>query len=199
MNHKTVLISGAGIAGPTLAFWLKAAGFEPTLIERAPALRTGGYVIDFWGLGYDIAERMGQATDINRIGYHMRANFRSVCGALAASKPPRSQKRPPILPGGRFRSATAAIGAAHRRRREQNMAKSLITQTLGGPSHGVMGLIEISDKIARLSEAGYAFETKRRELEHQFEVTNSELREEYLAAVLEIHDSPEAKITGVTH
>ena len=71
------------------------------------------------------------------------------------------------------------------------MAKSLITQTLGGPSHGVMGLIEISDKIARLSEAGYAFETKRRKLEHQFEVTNSELREEYLAAVLEIH-APEA-------
>jgi 2-polyprenyl-6-methoxyphenol hydroxylase-like FAD-dependent oxidoreductase len=67
-----VLISGAGIAGPTLAFWLKAAGFESTLIERAPALRTGGYVIDFWGLGYDIAERMNLAKDINRIGYHMR-------------------------------------------------------------------------------------------------------------------------------
>jgi hypothetical protein len=101
----------------------------------------------------------------------------------------------------RVRSTTAAIAvwAAHRRRREQNMAKSLITQTLGGPSHGVLGLIEISDKIARLSEAGYAFETKRRKLEHQFEVTNSELREEYLAAVLEIHDSPEAKMTGVTH
>ncbi|MGO9235188.1 MAG: FAD-binding domain [Methylocella sp.] len=72
MNNKTILISGAGIAGPTLAFWLKAAGFEPTLIERAPALRTGGYVIDFWGLGYDIAERMGLARDINRIGYHVR-------------------------------------------------------------------------------------------------------------------------------
>jgi 2-polyprenyl-6-methoxyphenol hydroxylase-like FAD-dependent oxidoreductase len=72
MNNKTILISGAGIAGPTLAFWLKAAGFEPTLIERAPTLRTGGYVIDFWGLGYDIAERMSLATDINRIGYHVR-------------------------------------------------------------------------------------------------------------------------------
>ncbi|MGA8688551.1 MAG: FAD-binding domain [Methyloceanibacter sp.] len=72
MNDKTVLISGAGIGGPTLAFWLKAAGFEPTLIEHAPALRAGGYVIDFWGLGYDIAERMGLADDIDRIGYHMR-------------------------------------------------------------------------------------------------------------------------------
>jgi 2-polyprenyl-6-methoxyphenol hydroxylase-like FAD-dependent oxidoreductase len=66
------LISGAGIAGPTLAFWLKAAGFEPTLVERAPGLRTGGYVIDFWGLGYDIAERMGLLPEINRRGYHVR-------------------------------------------------------------------------------------------------------------------------------
>jgi len=69
---KRVLISGAGIAGPTLGFWLKAAGFEPTLIERAPALRRGGYVIDFWGLGYDIAERMGLIAGINRVGYKVR-------------------------------------------------------------------------------------------------------------------------------
>ena len=72
MNDKTVLISGLEIGGPTLAFWLKAAGFEPTLIEHSPTLRTGGYVIDFWGLGYDIAERMGLASDIEHIGYHMR-------------------------------------------------------------------------------------------------------------------------------
>jgi len=68
----TILISGAGIAGPAVAYWLKAAGFEPTLVERAPALRTGGYVVDFWGLGFDIAERMGLAPRIDAIGYHMR-------------------------------------------------------------------------------------------------------------------------------
>jgi 2-polyprenyl-6-methoxyphenol hydroxylase-like FAD-dependent oxidoreductase len=72
MNSKTVLISGLGIAGPTLAFWLKAAGFIPSIVEHAPALRTTGYVIDFWGLGYHIAARMGLEADINRIGYHMR-------------------------------------------------------------------------------------------------------------------------------
>ena len=72
MAKGTVLISGIGIAGPTLAYWLKLAGYEPTLVERAPALREGGYVIDFWGLGYDIAERMGLIEDINRIGYHAR-------------------------------------------------------------------------------------------------------------------------------
>lgn len=71
MHDKTVLIAGAGIAGPTLAYWLGEAGFEPTIIERAPKLRTGGYVTDF-RLGYDVAERMGLAAEINRIGYHMR-------------------------------------------------------------------------------------------------------------------------------
>lgn len=69
---ETILISGAGIAGPALAFWLKAAGFQPFLIERSPALRTGGYVIDFWGLGYDIAESMGLVAEIQREGYHIR-------------------------------------------------------------------------------------------------------------------------------
>ena len=64
---RSVLISGAGIAGPALAYWLKVARFEPTIVERAPALRRGGYVIDFWGLGYDLAERMGLLGEINRV------------------------------------------------------------------------------------------------------------------------------------
>ena len=72
MADQTVLISGAGIAGPTLAYWLDKAGMKPTLIEAAPALRAGGYVIDFWGLGYDIAERMGILAELDREGYHMR-------------------------------------------------------------------------------------------------------------------------------
>jgi 2-polyprenyl-6-methoxyphenol hydroxylase-like FAD-dependent oxidoreductase len=67
-----VLISGAGIAGPTLGFWLRKYGIAPTLVECAPALRAGGYVIDFWGLGYDIAEEMGLLPDIVSVGYHMQ-------------------------------------------------------------------------------------------------------------------------------
>lgn len=63
---KSVLISGAAIAGPTLAYWLKMAGFEPTIVEGPPALRVGGYVIDFWALGYNIADRMGLLDGINR-------------------------------------------------------------------------------------------------------------------------------------
>lgn len=72
MQRSSVLISGLGVAGPTLAYWLKAAGFEPTIVERAPRLRRGGYVIDFWGLGYDIAERMELTSEIERAGYHVR-------------------------------------------------------------------------------------------------------------------------------
>ena len=72
MQTKKVLICGAGIAGPTFAYWLKRSAFTPTLLERAPTLRTSGYVIDFWGLGYDIAEKMGFLPDILREGYHVQ-------------------------------------------------------------------------------------------------------------------------------
>ena len=67
-----VLIVGAGIAGPTLAYWLERAGYEPTLLERARELRPGGYLIDFWGAGFDVAERMGIVPEVIRRGYHLR-------------------------------------------------------------------------------------------------------------------------------
>ncbi|MBO0864189.1 MAG: FAD-binding domain [Mycobacterium sp.] len=67
-----VAISGAGIAGPTLAYWLQRCGHQPTLIEKAPQLRTGGYVIDFWGVGYRIAERMGLGPQLQTAGYDVR-------------------------------------------------------------------------------------------------------------------------------
>lgn len=63
------LIVGAGIAGPTLAYWLDRYGFEVTMVEKATALRTGGYVVDFWGAGFDIAERMGLMEEIRSTGY----------------------------------------------------------------------------------------------------------------------------------
>lgn len=67
-----VLISGAGIAGPTLAYWLAQYGWIPTIVEVAPRLRTGGYIIDFWGAGFDIAGRMGLLPELKRKGYHVR-------------------------------------------------------------------------------------------------------------------------------
>jgi 2-polyprenyl-6-methoxyphenol hydroxylase-like FAD-dependent oxidoreductase len=70
MDNKNILISGAGIAGTTLAYWLKKFGFNPTIIENSPALREGGHAIDFMGAGFDVAEKMGiipalQKVDIN--------------------------------------------------------------------------------------------------------------------------------------
>lgn len=67
-----IAISGAGVAGPALAFWLLRTGHEPTLIETAPQLRTGGYVIDFWGVGYTVAERMGVLPSIRAAGYAVK-------------------------------------------------------------------------------------------------------------------------------
>ncbi|AHM60550.1 FAD-binding monooxygenase [Flammeovirgaceae bacterium 311] len=64
MKNKNILISGAGIAGTTHAFWLKKFGFNPTIVERAPEIRKGGYAIDFWGAGFDVAERMGIVPDL---------------------------------------------------------------------------------------------------------------------------------------
>jgi len=67
-----IAISGAGIAGPTLAYWLRKSSHDVLLIEEMPELRSGGYVIDFWGIGYDIAERMGLIPRIRELGYQVR-------------------------------------------------------------------------------------------------------------------------------
>lgn len=64
-----ILIVGAGIAGPTLAYWLLHAGHEPTLVERAPQLRRGGYLVDFWGAGFEVADQMGIVPELRRRGY----------------------------------------------------------------------------------------------------------------------------------
>src|ERR1700759_5023352 len=60
MRNQTVLISGASIAGPALAYWLRRYGFEVTVVEKAPALRPGGQAVDFKGRPHrTVLERMG--------------------------------------------------------------------------------------------------------------------------------------------
>jgi 2-polyprenyl-6-methoxyphenol hydroxylase-like FAD-dependent oxidoreductase len=66
-----IVINGAGIAGPTLAYWLRKAGHEVLLVEAAPRLRTGGYVVDFGLVGYDVAEKMGLIPRIRELGYQV--------------------------------------------------------------------------------------------------------------------------------
>jgi 2-polyprenyl-6-methoxyphenol hydroxylase-like FAD-dependent oxidoreductase len=64
-----IAVVGAGIAGTTAAYWLHRSGHEVTLVEQAPRPRRGGYVIDFWGVGYEIAEKMGLASAVRAAGY----------------------------------------------------------------------------------------------------------------------------------
>ncbi len=66
-----VAINGCGIGGPALAWWLLHHGHEPVLIEDAPKLRQGGYIVDFWGIGYDVAEKMGLIPEIRNAGYQI--------------------------------------------------------------------------------------------------------------------------------
>src|SRR5271170_4823326 len=55
-----ILISGASIAGPVLAYWLARGGFDVTVVERAPALRkTGGHAVDLFRPSMEISEEMG--------------------------------------------------------------------------------------------------------------------------------------------
>ena len=67
-----VAINGAGIAGGCLAYWLERSGHDVVLIEKAPQFRTSGYAVDFWGVGYTVAERMGILPEVRAYGYTFR-------------------------------------------------------------------------------------------------------------------------------
>jgi 2-polyprenyl-6-methoxyphenol hydroxylase-like FAD-dependent oxidoreductase len=60
-----------GIAGPPIAHWLLRYGFEPVLVEGAPALRTGGYIVDLWGLDFEVADKMGLLPALGRDEYRI--------------------------------------------------------------------------------------------------------------------------------
>jgi len=67
------LISGAGIAGLTAAILLKERGWDPVVVEREPALPTEGYMLDFAGTGWDVAERMDLAPALRAVRYPVDA------------------------------------------------------------------------------------------------------------------------------
>ncbi|MEU5273662.1 FAD-dependent monooxygenase [Streptomyces hygroscopicus] len=56
---RDVLISGASISGPALAYWLHRSGCAVTVVEKASALRAGGYPIDIRGTAVEVVRRMG--------------------------------------------------------------------------------------------------------------------------------------------
>lgn len=77
--QRTALISGAGIAGPALAYWLTEYGFSATVVEAAPSPRTGGYKVDIRGKAMDVVEKMGLGSAVRALSTDMRGG--AVVGA----------------------------------------------------------------------------------------------------------------------
>lgn len=69
---KTVLISGAGVAGLATAHRLSRLGWAPTVVERAPAVRPGGQAVDVRGVALDVLDRMDLLEPARRLRTRMR-------------------------------------------------------------------------------------------------------------------------------
>lgn len=78
-----VLISGGGIAGLTLAYWLRKYGISSVVIEQAQGLHRDGYAIDFLGTGYEVAARMNLIDQL----YAQQIPFDFVAYVSKAGKP----------------------------------------------------------------------------------------------------------------
>jgi 2-polyprenyl-6-methoxyphenol hydroxylase-like FAD-dependent oxidoreductase len=92
MKQRAVLISGAGVAGPTLAYWLARSGFRPTVVERSEGQRSSGNPVDVRGEAMEVADRMGVlprlrevATSVSGMAF-VNASGRRV-GRIAVGKP----------------------------------------------------------------------------------------------------------------
>lgn len=70
-RRAIVAINGCGVTCPTVAWWLRHYGHDSVLFEQANHLRSGGYLIDFWGTGYNVA-RMGILPVLKSHAYKMR-------------------------------------------------------------------------------------------------------------------------------
>jgi 2-polyprenyl-6-methoxyphenol hydroxylase-like FAD-dependent oxidoreductase len=72
LSHLHVLVSGASIAGPAIAFWLSRQGARVTVVEKAPVLREGGFAVDFRGhVHRTVLTRMGIWDELHRMQTHM--------------------------------------------------------------------------------------------------------------------------------
>ncbi|MCP2166733.1 FAD-dependent monooxygenase [Goodfellowiella coeruleoviolacea] len=72
MTNTKVLISGASVAGPALAYWLRRQGCAVTVVERSAVVRESGYAVDFRGDALDVLERMGILAEVRAHQTRMR-------------------------------------------------------------------------------------------------------------------------------
>jgi len=101
---KTVLISGASVAGPALAYWLQRQGWHTTVVERCPHLRPGGQAVDVRGAALDVVDRMGLLQKTR--GLRARLKGMSILDR-DGTEVHRSEER--TLSGGRFDSGDVEI------------------------------------------------------------------------------------------
>ena len=89
MENQNILISGASVAGPALAYWLRRRGFNPTVVERAPSLRGGGYAVDFRGAAHlSVLAKMGLLDQVRDQQTHLdTTTYVDADGRRVASMP----------------------------------------------------------------------------------------------------------------
>jgi 2-polyprenyl-6-methoxyphenol hydroxylase-like FAD-dependent oxidoreductase len=90
MGHKDILISGASVAGPALAWWLARRGFRPVIVECSGQLRGGGYTVDFRGqVHLGILRQMGLLEQVRARQTSLRTlTYVDERGEPVASMPP---------------------------------------------------------------------------------------------------------------
>ncbi|MDI5976778.1 FAD-dependent monooxygenase [Amycolatopsis magusensis] len=90
-TQRTVLVSGASIAGPAVAFWLQRYGFAVTVVEKSTGLRGGGYPIDVRGTALEVARRMGILPQLQEANIEtQRLTFLDPDGSEVASVHPQT-------------------------------------------------------------------------------------------------------------
>ncbi|KUO02681.1 FAD-dependent monooxygenase [Streptomyces caeruleatus] len=90
-RRREVLISGASIAGPALAFWLNRYGYAVTVVEKAAALRSGGYPVDVRGTALEVVRRMGILPQLRDAHVDLRRlTFLDADGGTVASVDPHA-------------------------------------------------------------------------------------------------------------
>lgn len=87
MTKRSILISGASIAGPALAHLLRTH-YDVTVVERAPELRPGGQAVDLRGAGRSVIESIGLMDRVREVTLHQRGlAYVRADGSLAATMP----------------------------------------------------------------------------------------------------------------
>ncbi|WBB75076.1 FAD-dependent monooxygenase [Micromonospora sp. WMMD1128] len=116
-----VLISGGGVAGSALAWWLRRHGLRPTVVERAPAPRDGGYKVDVRGAALTVLDRMGLTGQVRahdtgmRLARFLDGRGRQLATMDAALFGGRSDDDVEIMRGDLTRILRAAAGDVEHR------------------------------------------------------------------------------------